>query len=371
MAVFIFVGTSVFLYIKARAGPGPYLFAAVFGCICIDISLTTAVLFPYPFYNIAKSIFVPLAFHSALALTASVLVFPSSVSALFTTRLGGVLSPLQSVLTMHEQLLSTSLSDSESAFPSLLASVRATTKAAEGGLAPLAAAARLIKSDLIYSRFAPGDFTKFQQLCRRLVGRADGLGIYWFLVDPNRETFTGTAIAEFDAGVAHGVAPGPSVPPTPRGRRSRSRAETTDLPGTTNDDDDVSVTPSTPTSPTAVGRGLSSSVSHQSGSGTQTPTRPHAHSHSHLVSLTHIFTHSHHNSNSHRNVHDILHSLPGSRQSSRAPSLARTPKDRRRKKEEAVGIFESQRYLNLEHTKLHDPDEEGYLELWGGLLRDW
>jgi hypothetical protein len=34
-AVFLFLGTAFFLYIKARKGPGPYTFASVFGCICL------------------------------------------------------------------------------------------------------------------------------------------------------------------------------------------------------------------------------------------------------------------------------------------------------------------------------------------------
>ncbi len=56
--------------------------------------------------------------------------------------------------------------------------MRTETKKVEGALIPLAAAARLLKSDLIYGRFAPEDFRTFQNLFRRLAGRADGLGVY-------------------------------------------------------------------------------------------------------------------------------------------------------------------------------------------------
>ncbi len=52
MAVFMFLGSSFFLYIKARQGPGPFTFITVVSCICIDITLTTAALFPYPYYLI-------------------------------------------------------------------------------------------------------------------------------------------------------------------------------------------------------------------------------------------------------------------------------------------------------------------------------
>lgn len=68
IAIFLFIGTAVLLYIKASHPPGPLLFATIFGCIAIgtkklgivqtsnsnlsiiDITLTTAVLFPFPYY---------------------------------------------------------------------------------------------------------------------------------------------------------------------------------------------------------------------------------------------------------------------------------------------------------------------------------
>jgi hypothetical protein len=50
LAVFLFFGSAFFLYLKARLGPGPYIFATVFASICIDINLTTAQFFPYPYY---------------------------------------------------------------------------------------------------------------------------------------------------------------------------------------------------------------------------------------------------------------------------------------------------------------------------------
>ena len=57
---------SLFLYIEARSGPGPYLFASVFAYIGIGISMTTAVLYPYPFYLGGQVLATPLAFHCSL-----------------------------------------------------------------------------------------------------------------------------------------------------------------------------------------------------------------------------------------------------------------------------------------------------------------
>jgi hypothetical protein len=35
MAVFLFFGSTFFLYIKARMGPGPFVFATVLACLCL------------------------------------------------------------------------------------------------------------------------------------------------------------------------------------------------------------------------------------------------------------------------------------------------------------------------------------------------
>ena len=40
IAIFIFIASTVFLYIKARQGPGPYVFPTVFACLCVDTTMT-------------------------------------------------------------------------------------------------------------------------------------------------------------------------------------------------------------------------------------------------------------------------------------------------------------------------------------------
>lgn len=73
MAVFLFIGSAVLLYIKASHPPGPLLFATIYGCIAIgteastttlvlnsnlfvtDIAITTAVLFPFPYYAVGTT----------------------------------------------------------------------------------------------------------------------------------------------------------------------------------------------------------------------------------------------------------------------------------------------------------------------------
>jgi hypothetical protein len=47
MLVFIYLGSAIFLYIRARQGPGPYFIASLLGCIClgtVSLSVTRNVL---------------------------------------------------------------------------------------------------------------------------------------------------------------------------------------------------------------------------------------------------------------------------------------------------------------------------------------
>jgi hypothetical protein len=75
IAAFLFVGTVACLWIKADKGPGPWIFASVFGCICLGessrvrktgdicssdlvlvINGTTTHFFPYPYYSVSSVI---------------------------------------------------------------------------------------------------------------------------------------------------------------------------------------------------------------------------------------------------------------------------------------------------------------------------
>ncbi|KAF8956639.1 hypothetical protein BDZ97DRAFT_1763642 [Flammula alnicola] len=350
MAIFVFFGSAFILYIRARQGPGPYLAACVFGCICLDISLTNANFFPFPFYLIGRAIAVPLAMHSALALLGSLFIFPSTISALFTTRLAAVLTPMLASLTHHRTLLSTDSLTSPS-FTLTLVAMRSETRKTEAALIPLAAAARLLKSDLIYGRFAPHDFRAFQKMSRRLAGRADGLGVYFGLIDPAREKFPGTA-----AHTPAGTAPG-----TPHGVLSRATSRATSRApspergdGSTRGDNEGD-----PALRTSASRPNLQQLSRAT-TRSQAPTRPSsiaqsplklAHSHSHSLTHAHSYLHTHHSHGHHHHHHHILHM-----------SLLSLAKARAKRPELAVGTFESQRYLNLELTRLHDPHEEEYTE---------
>jgi len=325
-----------------------------------DISLTTAVLFPYPFYMVGQSIILPLVLHSALSLIASLVFFPSTISSLFTTRLTEVIAPLSSSLTLHESLLLTPLTSSD--FSKALAKIRSDTKQSETNLVPLAAAGRLLRSDLIYSRFAPADFEVFQAFCRRLAARADGMAVYFSLVDPNREKFrmdksaSETPIHTYSQTPATGLSRANSRDPSPDHRPASSNDR-----HWKNNDPEKSGLPASSTQ-----ESIGGTSSHQLPS-TPTPTRFsrfNAHSRSHHVSPLHPFPSTFRNSHSYSHSHEKHYHHSDLLQY----SLAKT---RARKRESVVGVFETQRYLNLEFTKFHDDNEQEHSALFMGLLSQW
>jgi hypothetical protein len=149
-AVFLFMGTAFILFVRAWVGPGPFVPATVFACICVDISLTVAPLFPYPYYIIGRTIAVPIAIHAGLSLIASVFIFPETVNAQFVKRLKAVLAPLAAGIKQQPELLHTSpLSDEFNPSP-----FDAEIAKSEAAFAPLAASARLVKRDISWGRFS-------------------------------------------------------------------------------------------------------------------------------------------------------------------------------------------------------------------------
>lgn len=158
----------------------------------------------------------------------------------------------------------------------------------EAGLIPLAASARLLPGDLVYSRFAPTDFIALQTVAKRMAVRAHGMARYFTLLDPMREKFPITP------GPSRGGTPVPgspavSRPPSPPRTPIREQMEDQD-----HDVDEDNVPP--------------------------TPTRRNRTSH-------------------HPHRHSLLHS-----------SLFHLSLGHK-KSEHVVGVFESHRYLDLEVSR--------------------
>ncbi|PAV21583.1 hypothetical protein PNOK_0154000 [Pyrrhoderma noxium] len=313
-AIFLFIGTSALLYIRARAGPGPYAIAIILSCIVSDVSLTVGHLFPYAYYNVGKTIVIPIAFHSAIALVCSVTVFPETVNAQFTKRFRNVFIPLAKAMKTQPDIFATSaISDAFDPEPFLK-----QVAAAEGALAPLAATSRLLKRDLSWSRFGSKDFSLLHEQARKMTMRANGMGFYFKIIDPMVNKQPGTpALSRITTPVS---SPPPSRPSSPPVSRPPSRP-----PSPSHSQTDLSQQ----TSPTPSTRRRSRHRHHTGGN-----------------SLYHTTLHLYHALQKHASGHH--------HHSSNAPSIFHEAMDR----ENTVGVFESVRYLNLESRLAHPHAEE-------------
>jgi hypothetical protein len=241
-------------------------------------------------------------------------VFPISVSAQFTGRLQASFAFLTTSLELHRTLLQTHTDSPEFSPKAIIAAVNQ----AEGSLIDIAAAARLLKTDIIYGRFAPSDFGELHKLTRRLVVRSNGMTVYFTLLDPTREKFPVTTT--------------PSRPQTP------SATPTTSWPPSLYGDHVEKSESGTPVS--LVEDQHEAAVMHRRRHAHAHYKKPHARSHSQ-------YHHSNHESElqTHQSHHNILHH-----------SLLHLAISRNPKPEHAVGVYESNRYINLELLHMTDPD---------------
>lgn len=185
----------------------------------------------------------------------------------------------------------------------------------------LASAARLQKLDIIYSRFAPTDYTQLHSLTRQLIVKASGMTMYYTLIDPTRERFP--------------ITPAPSTPATPvLSSPSHSRP-----PSPGHDQ------------PLAITEEMSVRESLDDG------TKKHPVHHHHLASQVHHRTRIHHRKRGHSpHRHTSSHHSTRSHSSHLHLALSRATRT-----ESAVGVFESLHYLNLEATHMSHPDSEAHV----------
>ena len=255
-------------------------------------------------------------------------------------RLTSALEPVLSTLNDHTKLLGTPVTSDE--FAPLLGAVRKDTRACETELVALAAAGRLLKNDIIYSRFAPRDYLPFQGKLKRLAGRLDGLGVYFALIDPARERFPGTVPPT----------PAESRPGTPKHPLSRAPSQTSLSEKTTADRPLVPLRQSD-SQMSSPAPSIKISASRPSHIQSRTHSaRSHLHAHEELHRPWHVHSGSHRSDTLGQTLHHrLLHS-----------SLLNVARSSAKRTEYAVGTFESQRYLNLEATRLRDPNEDEWNE---------
>lgn len=205
---------------------------------------------------------------------------------------------------------------------------------AEAALGPLAATSRLLKRDLSWGRFGSKDFSKLHEIARRMTVRANGMAFYFKIMDSSKNRQPGTpAFSLLNT-------PMPSPPTSPPTSRPPSPTRST-----------RSLSEQVVSSSNASIASASPSMSHPYPNHGPNYNRRRRNRHSaqnslyhHALNLTHHSHHHTHHSHHHHSRH--LH-YPS--------SLFHEVLDRQA--EGAVGVFESQRYLNLE-TRLTHPNAE-------------
>lgn len=117
------------------------------------------------FDQIGLTITIPVAFHSCVALLCSLLIFPQTVRHQFRQKICDVLVPLSKAIKQQRILLNRHPNAPEF-LPQEAAKLVSSSEAA---LAPLAISAKVLKNDIILSRFGAGDFTLIHESVKRLV----------------------------------------------------------------------------------------------------------------------------------------------------------------------------------------------------------
>ena len=256
--------------------------------------------------------------HCGLCVFFAATLFPTTISARYCQTLVGVLDPLNDFLAQNRTVLTLDPSGDE--FKTTVDRIRGALGRSEGGLGPAGITSRLLNQDIVYGRFSPARMAVFQTCIRRLISRADGMVVFFSLIDPIREGFP--------------VTPVPSRPGSPF---SATPAAT--LPGT----------PTTPASPP-------SGVREDVGQVPRRRPRAHATLSRYLHSrLTH-HKEQHHDHYLHTSLLNLAQRLTPPRM---GPVTSET----------AVGVFESQRYVAIEATR-YDRRMADYTEQFTALLHE-
>lgn len=178
-AVFLAFGSALWLYLKIRFGPSPFIYSSIIACLALDIMLTDAPLFPYPYYLLGRSILLPMAVKTAVTLIVSLICFPKSVNSLFVDRIVLILQPLsQAIRGQLEQFKSSPL-DTDFAFTQ----TRNIVGQAERAVPLVAAATRLLSREVSFGLASGEDLRTVEFLVKALVAPANGWSQYFGVIE--------------------------------------------------------------------------------------------------------------------------------------------------------------------------------------------
>ena len=104
-AIFLSVGCGFFLYLKSQLSPPRFGVACVFSSILLIVAFTQGHQYPYPNYQIGKLFALPLAIQSAINILCSIFVLPVTVNHQFLIGLRAVLTPLEKFVQAETDML--------------------------------------------------------------------------------------------------------------------------------------------------------------------------------------------------------------------------------------------------------------------------
>lgn len=154
---------------------------------------------PNPFYTAGLLFFLPMAVQGGLAVIATLLIFPRSVGSVFRSKYAGVLGPLLQGITSTEKLFSEARTK---ALPAIIEenydlasrlnswvdeskATRTQLQASLSGVAPLRALVKYLLLDFSYSRLSGNDLKEiFDQLVLVQI-RSAGLGLFYDVIHSN------------------------------------------------------------------------------------------------------------------------------------------------------------------------------------------
>ncbi|OXM76143.1 hypothetical protein C364_06247 [Cryptococcus neoformans Bt63] len=170
--VFLFFGAYGLGFLRAT---NPKLtLGCIFGTIIVDLMCTIGPLFPVAQYTLAKQLLIPAACYIAIALASIIFIFPQTLNHIVLDSLNKtILTPAISLLTLLEEALETSPSDTE-AWGKVAEKGYETREKLVGAVTVLEGQTGMLQLEITRGQIGPKDlekvFAKLKVLCGTLYG---------------------------------------------------------------------------------------------------------------------------------------------------------------------------------------------------------
>ncbi|KAG6828854.1 hypothetical protein H0H92_006561 [Tricholoma furcatifolium] len=179
--VFFFIGT--FALGVLRAYIPKFALVSIFGSIVLDIMCSYGPLFPTQQYTLAKLFIIPTSYYVAIAITALILIFPTSLNHVWITSFqNDVLDPLSQILEHQTKALESTPSDHEN-WSRISQLSQAAHQKFIAGARDLLGQIGTIDLEFSVGRLGPGDLKRISNEMKSVIFRAAGLHSFQGFVD--------------------------------------------------------------------------------------------------------------------------------------------------------------------------------------------